>query len=99
MGGIAAHLGKHLIKAASTTQSVIPLSTVESKFYAVVRGTATALGMQSMTRDYGHGFTVALEKDSVSGCDMSPRVGAGKVRHTVVVCAGRFTRARSNDSQ
>ena len=34
--GIAAYHGKHVIKAASTTQTVIALSSGESEFYGVV---------------------------------------------------------------
>ena len=56
-----------MVKAASTTQAVIAFSSRESDFYAFVRGTATASGMQSMARDCGHEFKVALETDSVSG--------------------------------
>ena len=41
--GIAAYHGKHVTKAASTTQTVIALSSGESEFRAVVRDTATVL--------------------------------------------------------
>ena len=47
----------------------------------MVRGTATAFDMKSMTRYYGHEVKVALEIASVSGLDMSLRLGAGMVRH------------------
>ena len=43
----------------------------------MVRGTATALGIKSMARDYGHVVKVALE----TGPGMSQRLGAGMVRH------------------
>ena len=59
--GIAASHGKHVIKAASTSQTMIALSGGESEIYAVVRATATALGMKSMARDYGRDVKVALE--------------------------------------
>ena len=43
-----------------------------------MRGTATALGVKSMARDYGHEFKVALD---TFGCGMSLRLGAEKVRY------------------
>ena len=59
--GIGAHHEKHVIKAAKTTLTIIALSSGESAFYAIVRGTATALGMGSLARDHGHEVKVALE--------------------------------------
>ena len=79
--GIAAFHGKHVVKAASTTQTVIALSSGESEFFGIALGTATALGMKGMARDYGHEVKVAFGTDSVSGRGMSLRLGAGKVRH------------------
>ena len=79
--GLAAFYGKHVIKAASTTQTVIALSSGESEFYAIVRGVATALGLKSLAKDYGLAVTVAIETDSVAGRGMALRLGAGKVRH------------------
>ena len=51
--GMSAYRGKHVIKAASNTQTVIVVSSRESDVYAMVRGTATALGIKSMAREYG----------------------------------------------
>ena len=61
--GVAAHHAKHLIEAASTTQTVIALSSGESEFLAIARGTVTALGTKSMARDCGHEVNVTLEID------------------------------------
>ena len=68
----------------------------ESEFFAVVRGTATALGMKSMARDYGHEVKVALEIDSVSG-SMSLRLGAGSfplTKPTIRIIPGTSQRSR-----
>ena len=73
--------GKHVINAASTTQTVIALSIGESEFYAIVRGVATALGLKSLAKDYGLAVTVAIETDSVAGRGMALRLVAFKVRH------------------
>ena len=64
--GIAAHHGKFVIKTASTTQTVITLSSGGSQFYAIVRGKATALGMKSVARGYGHEVKAAVGTDLVS---------------------------------
>ena len=53
-----------MMKSASTTRTVIAVSSGESEFYAIVRGTVTALGMTSMARDHSHEVKVALETDS-----------------------------------
>jgi hypothetical protein len=79
--GLAAVHGRHVIKAASTTQTVIALSSGESEFYAIVRGVATALGMKSMALDFGLVVSLQVETDSVAGRGMALRLGAGKVRH------------------
>ena len=87
-----------MIKAASTTQTVIVLSSGESEFHAIVRGTAAALGMQSMARDYGHEVKIALETDLVSGLGMWLRLGAGKGRQMDIEWLWVYHR-RSNDSE
>ena len=51
--GMSAYRGTHVIKGASNTQMVIVVSSRESDVYAMVRGTATALGIKSMAREYG----------------------------------------------
>ena len=99
---MALNHGKHVIKAASTTRTAIAVSSGVSEFYALVRGTAAALGMKSMARDYEHEIEVALETDSVSGRGMSPtawrRKGATR-GHSVFVGAGKVPQARRNDPE
>ena len=79
--GLAAFHGKHLIKAASTTQTVIALSSGESEFHAIARGVATVLGMKNIAKDYGIQVKLGVETDSAAGRGMSLRLGVGKVRH------------------
>ena len=58
--GLAAFYGKHMFKAASTTQTLIALSSGESEFYAIVRGVAT--GGHSRDRDgFGGGTRCGTE--------------------------------------
>ena len=56
-----------MIKAGSTRQTVIALSSGESEFHAIVRATATSCGMKSMARENRLEVKVALETDSVFG--------------------------------
>ena len=79
--GIALYHGAHLLKATANTQSVIALSSGESEFYAIVRGTSVGLGAQSMCSDYGMKKGLVVETDATAGRGMALRLGAGKVRH------------------
>jgi hypothetical protein len=79
--GIALYHGKHLLKASANTQSVIALSSGESEFYAIVRGTSVGLGAQSMCEDFGMKKDLIIETDATAGRGMALRLGAGKVRH------------------
>ena len=67
--GLAAFHGRHLIKAASTTQTVIAMSSGESEFYAIVRGVATALARDELATWSRKGASrrdaVALDSGSV----------------------------------
>ncbi len=79
--GLALFHGSHLIKASSHMQTVQALSTAESEFYAIVRGTAVGLGAVSMGRDYGVGFKLEVATDASAGRGIALRLGAGKLRH------------------
>ena len=81
--------GKNGIEAASTTQTVIALSSGESDFYAILCP-ARALDMKSMASVYGHEVKVALGTDLVSGRGMSQRLGSTRL-HTTVKSAGSFS--------
>ena len=47
-------LGSHLIKAWSSTQSSIFLSSGEAEFYGVVKASGVGLGYGSLLSDVGH---------------------------------------------
>ena len=46
-------IGKHLLKAWSSTQSSLALSSGDAEYYGVVRGVGVGLGMQALYRDLG----------------------------------------------
>ena len=74
-------LGDHLVKSWSTNQSVVALSSGEAEFYALTRGSAIALGFQSLLADLGIHLRIRVMTDATSGRAIASRRGLGKVRH------------------
>ena len=79
--GMIAFYGRHCVKHASNVQSTIALSTGESEYYALVKGGATGLGLQSLLADFGIEVGVLIEGDSNAAKGTVNRVGLGKARH------------------
>ena len=75
--------GSHLLRASSTTQSVIALSSGESEFYAAVKSASVSLGMKAMMKDLGVEMTRAIKLyvDSTACLGAAGRRGAGRIRH------------------
>ena len=76
-------LGSHLVKHSSTSQTTVALSSGESEYYAMLKGSTHALGLQSMLYDFG---VRSLDKpklysDSVAAEGIATRQGLGAVRH------------------
>ena len=57
------------------------MSTGEGEFYALVKGFATALGMQSLLIDWGLHYTCEVASDSSAARGHVQRRGLGKARH------------------
>ena len=74
-------LGELCIKAWSTTQLVIVLSSGEAEYYSMVKGASVALGVVGMLADFGVSVGVALHTDSAAAKGIGSRRGLGKVRH------------------
>ena len=79
-GGAALH-GSHCIKHYSSTQSVIAISSGESEFYAIVRGSSVGFGLISVAKDLMLDLKLVLFSDAVAGRGIAMRRGLGKVRH------------------
>eukprot|EP00971_Amphidinium_carterae_P340622 6479059-Amphidinium_carterae.1 len=73
--------GKHLIRASTSTQSVIALSSGEAEFAALVKGASVAIGTRSFARDLGRGWQIRLHTDSSAARGMAERKGIGRLRH------------------
>jgi hypothetical protein len=73
--------GKHWLKSSATTQSVIGLSSGESEFHGIVKGTSAGLGCQVLCRDLGLDLKLRLWADATAGMGIAQRRGIGRVRH------------------
>ena len=79
-GGIL-YLGGVAVRAWSSNQNVIALSSGEAEYYAALKGASSALGFQSMLRDLGIGTSITLYTDSSAARGIIHRAGLGKLRH------------------
>lgn len=82
-GGLVC-VGDHVIKAWSSTQTVIALSSGEAELYALNKAAAQALGIQSLLNDLGINLEIRLHTDATTGRAIATRRGLGKVRHIAV---------------
>ena len=78
---VVAKHGSHVLKVGAQTQGTLALSVGESEFFGTVKGAATAIGMQSVAKDWGLDMEAVLETDSASAKGILSRRGAGKIRH------------------
>ena len=79
-GGIV-KLGDHCIKAWSSNQAVIALSSGEAEYYGIVKGASNALGISGILKDLGVSIQVGVSTDSSAAKGIANRRGLGKVRH------------------
>ena len=79
--GVVAMLGGHCIKTSSATQSTIGLSSPESEYYALVKGSSIGLGLQAVLADANTEVEVEVRCDASSGISLANRRGLGRARH------------------
>ena len=77
-------LGSHVIRAWSSTQGVVALSSGEAEYYALIKGSSMANGIQAMMDDLAIHLEVILHTDSSAAKGMASRSGLGKTRHIAV---------------
>jgi hypothetical protein len=82
-GGCAMR-GSHLIKHWSSTQKAVTLSSGGAELCGIVKGTAEALGIQSLGRDLGIEMSIGVHTDSSAAAGICRRSGIGRVRHLAV---------------
>ena len=76
--------GSHVLKAWSTTQSVIALSSGEAEYYSLVKAGSQSLGCQSMIKDFGLTARIKLVTDASAAQGIAARRGLGQVKHIEV---------------
>ena len=69
------------MKTWSSTQASIALSSGEAEYYALVKASAEALGIQSLAKDSDWCFQIRIWVDATSAKSIASRTGLGKVRH------------------
>ena len=74
-------LGEHCIKAWSSNQPVIALSSGEAEYYGIVKGASNALGICGILKDFAIDLTTSVSTDSSAAKGIANRRGLGKVRH------------------
>ena len=79
-GGVV-KLGEHCIRAWSSNQAVIALSSGEAEFYGIVKGASNALGVTGILQDFRVNLAVAVSTDSSAAKGIANRRGLGKLRH------------------
>ena len=82
-GGVVC-MGKHPVKAWSTTQNVIALSSGEAEYYGMVKGGSMGLGVQALLKDLGVSKGLKIKTDASAAKGIATRKGLGKVRHLEV---------------
>ena len=79
--GMVIKRGEHLIRHSSTMQTTIGLSSTEAEYYALTKGVAYSLGIQSLFKDWGLNLDIEAFSDSSSAISFAKRRGLGKNRH------------------
>ena len=79
-GGLMQY-GSHILKSWSSTQTVIALSSGESEFYSIVKGSSQSLGLQALMKDLNVIGNIKVLTDASTGKAIASRRGLGRVRH------------------
>ena len=74
-------LGSHTVKHRASTQHTYALSSGESEYYALVKASSLAIGLQNMLADVNMAMTINVRADAISAIGIASRRGLGRVRH------------------
>ncbi len=95
-GGVA-KIGWHAIKAWSSTQATVAMSSAEAELYALTKGAANTLGFMAVMKDLGYDFNAMLHTDASATLSIAQRQGLGKLRHIRVQYLWVQERLRQGD--
>ena len=76
--------GSHCIRAWSSTQKFVTLSSAEAELMAAVRATTEGIGISQLAAAWGLRLTVSVCVDSSAALAVVSRRGNGKLRHVKV---------------
>ena len=82
--GVAEFYGRSPIESGSSTQSVRALSTGESEFYAIKKGSAHSLHSQAILKGFGVTVEAVVFSDANAGIGIASRQGCGRLKHIEV---------------
>ena len=82
--GVAEFYGRSPIEFGSSTQSVRALSTAESEFYEVTKGSAHSLHSQAILKGFGVTVEGDVLSDANAGIGIASRQGCGRLKHLEV---------------
>ena len=77
-------LAKHPLKAWSSTQSVVAMSSAEAELYSACDGACRGLGLQTMLGELGANAGLSLFLDSSAAKAFASTRGIGRMRHLSV---------------
>ena len=82
--GVVEFYGRSPIEFGSSTQSVRALSTGESEFYAITKGSAHSLHRQAILKGFGVVVEAVVLSDASAGIGIASRQGCGRLEHLEV---------------
>ena len=83
--GVAEFYGKSPIEFGSSTQSVRALSTGESEFYAITKGSAHSLHSQAILKGFGVVVEAVVLSNASAGIGIASRQGCGRLKRNPIV--------------
>ncbi len=95
-GGVT-KIGWHTVKAWSTTQATVAMSSAEAELYALTKGAANTLGFIGLLRDLGQEVDATVHTDAIATLGIVQRQGLGKLRHVRVQYLWVQDRVREGD--
>ena len=73
--------GAHRIRSATSSQTVVALSSGEAEFAALTKGASVDFGCQALFRDLGRELALTVSTDSSAAKAIATRRGVGRTRH------------------
>ena len=79
-GGVL-RLGGHTLRAWSSSQKVVALSSCESEYYSLVRCAGEAIGLREALREMQWDYSIRFWTDASAARGLALRTGGGQIKH------------------